>query len=128
MAVEDCYSVDLQRNPGGMGYPLRLKRVAILIPAQTTWWTRVEEPQVEHGVEVRVREWRRHVNVSKVSQPKHETQCSQAKGKADKEEALRGKPKSMPQNHHGLGLVLLLERLWSLETSGCGYPFLQVIF
>ena len=74
MAVEDCYSVDLQRNPGGMGYPLRLKRVAILIPAQTTWWTRVEESQVEHGVEVRVREWRRHVNVSKVSQLKHETQ------------------------------------------------------
>ena len=57
----------------GMGYPLRLKRVAILIPAQTIWGTRVEEPQVEHGVEVRVREWRRHVNVSKVSQPKHET-------------------------------------------------------
>ena len=40
----------------GMGYPLRLKRVAILIPAQTTWWTRVEESQVEHGVEVRGRE------------------------------------------------------------------------
>ena len=58
----------------GMGYPLRLKRVAILIPAQTIWRTRVEEPQVEHGVEVRVRECRRHVNVSEVSQLKHETQ------------------------------------------------------
>ena len=59
----------------GMGYPLRLKRVAILILALTIWGTRVEEPQVEHGVEVRVREWRRHVNVSKVSQRRHETQC-----------------------------------------------------
>ena len=75
MAVEDCYSVDLQRNPGGMGYPLRLKRVAILIPAQTIWRTRVEEPQVEHGVEVRVRECRRHVNVSEVSQLRHEKPC-----------------------------------------------------
>ena len=59
----------------GMGYPLRLKRVAILIPAQTIWRTRVEEPQVEHGVEVRVRECRRHVNVSEVSQLKHEKPC-----------------------------------------------------
>ena len=57
----------------GMGYPLRLKRVAILIPAQTIWRTRVEEPQVEHGVEVRVRECGRHVSVSKVSHSTHET-------------------------------------------------------
>ena len=40
----------------GMGYPFRRKRVAILIPAQTIWGTRVEKPQVENGVEVRVRE------------------------------------------------------------------------
>ena len=50
-----------------------LKRVAVLIPAQTVWGTRVEEPQVEHGVEVRVRECGRHVSVSKVSHSTHET-------------------------------------------------------
>ena len=51
MAVEDCDSVDLQRNPGGMGYPLRLKRVTARIPAQTVRGTRAEEPQAAHGVE-----------------------------------------------------------------------------
>ena len=35
----------------GWGIPSVLKRVAVLIPAQTGWGTRVEEPQVEHGVE-----------------------------------------------------------------------------
>ena len=75
MAVEDCYSVDLQRNPGGWGipFPLRLKRVTARIPAQTVRGTRAEEPQAAHGVEVRVREWRRQVIVSKVSHLRHET-------------------------------------------------------
>ena len=73
MAVEDCDSVDLQRNPGGMGYPLRLKRVTARIPAQTVRGTRAEEPQAAYGVEVRVREWRRQVIVSKVSHLRHET-------------------------------------------------------
>ena len=75
MAVEDSDPVDLQGTRGGWGIPSVLKRVAVLISAQIGWGTRVEEPKVEHGVEVRVREWRRHVNVSKVSQPRHETQC-----------------------------------------------------
>ena len=51
MAVEDSYSVELQRNPGGWGIPSVLKRVAVLISAHIDWGTRVEEPQVEHGVE-----------------------------------------------------------------------------
>ena len=73
MAVEDRYSENLQRNPGGMGYPLRLKRMTARIPAHTARGTRAEEPQAAHGVEVRVREWRRQVIVSKVSHLRHET-------------------------------------------------------
>ena len=52
----------------GWGIPSVLKRVAVPISAQIVQGTRVEEPQVGHGVEVRVREWWRHVNVSEVSQ------------------------------------------------------------
>ena len=67
----------------GWGIPSVHKRAATPIPAQTTQGTKVEEPQGEHGVEVRVRECMRHVNVSKVSHMRHETHwCRTIPGKA----------------------------------------------
>ena len=47
----------------------------------------------------------------------------------DEEEALRKTPELMHQNDDGLYALASLDgRWWTLETSGCGPFFLQVIF
>ena len=51
MAVEDSALLICRGTRGGWGIPSVLKRVAVLISAQIGWGTRVEERQVEHGVE-----------------------------------------------------------------------------
>ena len=93
----------------GWGIPSVHKRAATPIPAQTTRGTRVEEPQGEHGVEVRVRECMRHVNVSKVSHLRHETHhCYRRKSG-------NGELKAKPEDEAQVTETDFFSRRWWLE-------------
>ena len=100
----------------GWGIPSVHKRAATPIPAQTTRGTKVEESQGEHGVEVRVRECMRHVNVAKVPHMRHETQCVQADEAEDCRES-KAKLKRQAQISERKK-IFQLATLWILVISG----------